>query len=123
MHADMNIYDGEHAVANHPNMSKEVWENVYRTAWTTFYTPQHMETLLRRGAPSIAACRGSSVSSTCSASVPVENAHPLQGGIFRRKYRLDRRPGMPIEPIWSFYPKYAWNASRNIRCWCDRGCN
>src|SRR5262249_34279733 len=44
----------------------------------------------------------------CS-SVPLENAPPLQGGLLRRKYRRDRRPGMPIEPIWSFYPKFAWD--------------
>ena len=44
-----------------------------------------------------------------ASSVPLENAHPLQGGLLRRKYRLDRRPGLPIEPMWSFYPKYAWN--------------
>jgi hypothetical protein len=46
-------------------------------------------------------------------SVPIEHAHPLQGGLLRRKYRLDRRPGMPIEPIWSFYPKFAWNFAKN----------
>ena len=50
MHADMNLYDGEHAVSNHPKMSDEVWEEVYRSAWTAFYTREHMETLLRRGA-------------------------------------------------------------------------
>jgi hypothetical protein len=110
MHEDMNIYDGEHAVSNHPNMSKEEWENVYQMAWKTYYTPEHMTTLLRRGA-----------STNCSmsrlvgfiflfaSSVPLENVHPLQGGLLRRKYRHDRRPGMPIEPIWSFWPKFAWN--------------
>jgi len=36
----------------------------------------------------------------------VEKTHPLQGGFGRRKYRRDRRPGLPIEPIWSFYPKF-----------------
>src|SRR5262249_34696411 len=46
-------------------------------------------------------------------SVPVENVHPLQGGLLRRKYRLDRRPTMPIEPIWSFYPKYFWSFAKN----------
>ena len=46
-------------------------------------------------------------------SVPMENVHPLQGGLLRRKYRLDRRPGMPIEPIWAFYPKYAWSFAKN----------
>ena len=110
MHADMNLYDGEHAVAHHPKMSKDEWEQVYRAAWETYYTPEHMETILRRGA-SVDCSMSRLVSFVflfCS-SVPLENAHPLQGGLLRRKYRLDRRPGLPIEPIWSFYAKYAWN--------------
>jgi hypothetical protein len=40
--------------------------------------------------------------------VPFEKVHPLQGGLFRRKYRRDRRPGMAVEPRWSFYPRYAF---------------
>jgi hypothetical protein len=40
--------------------------------------------------------------------VPVEGMHPLQAGIFRRKYRRDRRPGLPIEPVWTFYPRFIW---------------
>jgi hypothetical protein len=110
MHEDMNLYDGEHAVAHHPKMSKDEWEQVYRSAWKTYYTPEHMETILRRGA-SVDCSMSRLVSFVflfCS-SVPLENAHPLQGGLLRRKYRLDRRPGLPIEPIWSFYPKYLWN--------------
>jgi hypothetical protein len=35
--------------------------------------------------------------------------HPLQGGIFRLKYRRDRRPGLRLEPVWAFYPRY----------WCE----
>jgi hypothetical protein len=110
MHEDMNLYDGEHAVAHHPKMSKEEWEQVYQSAWKTYYTPEHMETILRRGAA--VDCSMSRLVSFvflfCS-SVPLEGAHPLQGGLLRRKYRLDRRPGLPIEPIWAFYAKYAWN--------------
>jgi len=34
--------------------------------------------------------------------------HPLQAGLLRLKYRKDRRPGLPIEPAWRFYPRYAW---------------
>ena len=30
MHEDMNLYDGEHAVAHHPKMSKDEWEQVYQ---------------------------------------------------------------------------------------------
>jgi hypothetical protein len=110
MHEDMNLYDGEHAVAHHPKMSKEEWEQVYQSAWKTFYTPEHMETILRRGA-SVDCSMSRLVSFVflfCS-SVPLEGAHPLQGGLLRRKYRLDRRPGLPIEPIGVFHAKYAWN--------------
>jgi hypothetical protein len=113
MHEDMNLYDGEHAVSNHPKMSKEEWEQVYRSAWDTYYTPEHMETILRRGAATNCSMSRlvSFVFLFCS-SVPLENVHPLQGGLLRRKYRRDRRPGMPIEPIWSFYPKYTWDFVR-----------
>ena len=48
MDPDMNKYDTEHAVTAHPKMSKEVWESVYREAWDTYYTPEHMETIMRR---------------------------------------------------------------------------
>ena len=37
-----------------------------------------------------------------------EGVHPLQGGFFRRKYRRDRRPGLPIESPFVFYPRYLW---------------
>jgi hypothetical protein len=84
------------------------------TAWTTYYTPEHIETILQRGAATD--CSRSRLIGLLFASctsVPLENAHPLQGGILRRKHRLDRRPGLPIEPIWSFYPKYAWSLAKN----------
>ena len=31
------------------------------------------------------------------------------------KYRRDRRPGLPIEPVWSFYPKYLAEIAAS---WC-----
>jgi len=110
MHPDMNLYDGEHAVAHHSKMSKDAWEQVYRMAWTRYFTREHMETIIRR-----AAATNCSMSRLVSFmflfcySVPIEDVHPLQGGALRRKYRRDRRPGFPIEPIWSFYPKFAWD--------------
>ena len=120
MDPDMNVYDGEHAVAHHSKMSKETWEQVYRTAWQAYFTPEHMETILRR-----AAATNCSMSRLVSFmflfcySVPIENVHPLQGGVLRRKYRRDRRHGMSVESIWSFYPKFTWDfvskLSRSIR--------
>ena len=38
----------------------------------------------------------------------LERVHPLEGGIFRRKYRQDRRYGLPLEPPLVFHARYAW---------------
>ena len=40
-------------------------------------------------------------------AIDIEKIHPLETGLFRYKFRRDRRPGIPIEPSWKFYPKYA----------------
>jgi radical SAM superfamily enzyme YgiQ (UPF0313 family) len=109
MDPDMNKYDTEHAVTTHPKMSKEEWEDIYRKAWDLYYTPEHLERIMRRaGATRV---KLSSLAGTLlhfSQFTKLENVHPLQGGIFRLKYRRDRRPGLPIEPAWRFYPKYIW---------------
>jgi len=34
-----------------------------------------------------------------------EKVHPLQGGFFRRKVRTQRRPGLPLESPFIFYPR------------------
>jgi hypothetical protein len=38
--------------------------------------------------------------------VPVENIHPLQAGLFRRKHRAERRYGLPPESLWAFYSSH-----------------
>jgi hypothetical protein len=43
------------------------------------------------------------------AAMAVERVHPLEGGLFRRKHRRDRRAGMPVETRLSFYPRHAWD--------------
>ena len=48
MDPDMNKYDLEHVVTGHPKMSKADWERAYRLAWETYYTPEHMITVMRR---------------------------------------------------------------------------
>lgn len=122
MDEDLNRFDGEHAVSNHPRMSGQVWEDIYREAWRSYYSPEHMKTILRRGAATDSPIsRLASYLLYFSQLVPVENIHPLQGGVLRRRNRLDRRPGLPIEPVWQFYPKYFWrlvsNHVRYARTW------
>jgi hypothetical protein len=108
MDVDMNKYDLEHVVAKHFSMSGQQWSAIYHAAWGLYYTREHIVTVLRRA-------RASRMNlpwliellTVFSMGVAVEKIHPLQGGIMRRKYRADRRPGLPIEAPWLFYPRYA----------------
>ena len=107
MDCNLNNYDFEHVVADHPKMSRAEWQSIYQEAWIQYYSRKHVETLLRRAAAS-----GVSLMSLIKAlvpfihMVPVENIHPLQAGLFRRKHRSERRYGMPRESVWAFYPSH-----------------
>jgi radical SAM superfamily enzyme YgiQ (UPF0313 family) len=107
MDPDMNKYDLEHATTAHPRMSKEEWERAYRLAWETYYTPEHMETVMRRAAAvGISAGKMLFLLVWFTGCTKLEKIHPLEGGYLRRKVRTDRRPGLPIENPLVFYPKY-----------------
>ncbi len=108
MDGDMNRYDVEHVVTAHPRMSRQDWQKVYETAWATYYSAEHIERVMRRAAAMDAGVsRVASMLLWFAGSVAIEKVHPLQTGIVRLKYRRDRRPTMPIEPAWRFYPKLA----------------
>ena len=118
MEPDMNFYDLEHVTVNHPIMSKETWQQVYRMAWEQYYTPEHVETVIRR-----AASKGQNVNKVTSlltwfyGCTTIEGIHPLEGGIFRRKIRTLRRPSLPREhPLW-FYPKRAFDVFQTGLQW------
>jgi Radical SAM superfamily len=113
MDPDLNKYDLEHACTAHPKMSKAEWEQIYWEAWKIYYTPEHIETILRRAlACGINIFRLAQIIFWFSQSIPLEKVHPLQGGIFRKKMRFERRSSLPLEPIWQFYPKVAWELVR-----------
>ena len=117
MDPDMNKYDLEHVVAGHARMTPEEWSGIYREAWDLYYTPEHIETILRRAAAcSIGVSHLAVLLWGFSRSVSFENVHPLQSGLFRRKYRLDRRHGMAPDPVWHFYPKLAWEILSKHAC-------
>jgi radical SAM superfamily enzyme YgiQ (UPF0313 family) len=107
MDADLNKYDLNHDVTGHPIMSREDWRETYRAAWETYYTDDHVETVLRR-----AIATGTSPGKTMffivwfKGCIDIEGIHPLEGGFFRRKVRVNRRPGSVIENPVVFYPKY-----------------
>ena len=67
MDPDLNRYDVEHVTMRHPRMSRQEWSDIYDRAWRLYYSPRHVETLLRRaraGAPERATLRRRSWSTT-----------------------------------------------------------
>jgi hypothetical protein len=93
-------------------MTKAEWEKLYRDAWTIYYTPEHIETILRRAqAYGINILRLAQIILWFAQSLAIERVHPLQGGFIRLKNRHERRPELPVEPVWSFYPQLAWEFS------------
>jgi radical SAM superfamily enzyme YgiQ (UPF0313 family) len=110
MDTDLNNYDVEHVTMDHPLMSRAQWQQAYRDAWAAFYSRDHFETVLRR-AEATNSSPGKVITqliwSYCA--VMLEDVHPYQGGYLRRKYRKDRRPGLPVESPFLFYPRYAAN--------------
>jgi radical SAM superfamily enzyme YgiQ (UPF0313 family) len=111
MDPDMNRYDTEHVTTAHPKMSAETWRTIYEKAWHLYYSPEHIETMLRRAEVS-----GGSSQKLVDAialyygSQRFEKMHPLQCGLFRRKMRNTRRPTFPRENPLVFYAKYVWES-------------
>jgi radical SAM superfamily enzyme YgiQ (UPF0313 family) len=106
---DMNRYDVVHVTTPHQVMSEAELLGIYRRSWDLYYSPEHVETVLRR-AKSWGYEPHNMMWKLMSFHVmPVlENVHPLEGGTFRRKYRHDRRYGMHLQNPLVFYAKYAW---------------
>jgi radical SAM superfamily enzyme YgiQ (UPF0313 family) len=113
MDSDLNQYDLEHVCTAHPRMSRQEWQTSYREAWSLYYTPVHMKTLLWRAAAT-GVPLGSLVRLLARFALtdPLENVHPLQGGILRLKHPSERRPDLPRERPWVFWPRFMWDTLR-----------
>ncbi|WP_333650927.1 B12-binding domain-containing radical SAM protein [Candidatus Binatus sp.] len=108
MEADTNKYDAEHATADHPRMSAAEWQDIYQRAWHLYYSPAHIETLIKRAVASgMRTRRMTSMIFYFYGSHAYERVHPLQGGVIRRKPRTQRRPGFPRENPLRFFMRRA----------------
>ena len=108
---DMNNYDTVHVTAPHARMSAGDWLEIYHRAWETYYTLEHVETIMRRSkAWDYDVKKMMHMTLEFYACATIEKVHPLDGGILRRKYRKDRRYGLSIENPFVFYPKYLLDA-------------
>ncbi|HEX2928608.1 MAG TPA: radical SAM protein [Candidatus Binatia bacterium] len=107
MDPDMNKYDLEHVTTGHSQMSSTEWQDIYHRVWAAYYTPEHIERVMRRAA----AC-GMSAGNVMFYCLwfygckTLEGIHPLEGGYLRRMYRRDRRPGLAREWPGVFHAKY-----------------
>jgi hypothetical protein len=109
MDPDLNKYDVEHVCTAHSRMSAKEWQDIYHEAWSLYYTPAHMKTLLRRAiATGVPSGNLAKYLLTFSTTDRLENVHPLQGGILRLKHPSERRPGLPQENPWLFWPRFGW---------------
>jgi radical SAM superfamily enzyme YgiQ (UPF0313 family) len=113
LHPDLNRYDAEHVTADHALMTAEQWQSIYERAWHLYYSPEHIETLIKRAIGAhISAARLTSMIFTFYASHAFERVHPLQSGVLRRKRRKDRRSSLPQESALIFYPRRVWELVR-----------
>lgn len=109
MDPDLNKYNLNNRVSHHAKMSDAEWEEAYKEAWETFFTPEHMETVARRHATRRDGRPKKAVQYMTDFKMiyDIEGLHPLEGGILRRRRRLSRRPGLKREPALLFYPRLA----------------
>ena len=114
MDDDLNKYDLEHAVTDHPKMSRREVDAIYQEAWSLYYSPEHIETLLRRAV--VTKVRPTSLAKLIvqfTAMIMVEKMHPLQSGVIRVKHFSERRPGLPPVSVLAFYPRFVWEVLVN----------
>ena len=65
----------------------------YRQAWKTYYTVDHMKTVIRRAAASrMNVDMVTFLMVWFWGSMELYHIYPLESGLIRRKVRLDRRP-------------------------------
>ncbi|APO75654.1 radical SAM domain-containing protein [Rhizobium etli 8C-3] len=109
MDADLNTYDVEHVCTAHEKMSRQEWESIYHEAWSLYYSPEHVKTLLRRAVASgLPLASLVKVLVSFATTVPLEKVHPLQSGLLRLKHPSERRPGLPQHHPLVFWPRFVW---------------
>ena len=110
MDADLNKYDVEHVCTAHPRMSRPEWEAIYREAWSLYYTPAHMKTLLRR-----AAATGVPMGSLVKMLLPFRDHASASKRCIRCRaascassIRRNAGPACRAKAPGAFWPRFVW---------------
>jgi hypothetical protein len=117
MDPDMNKYDLNHRVSHHGTMSDAEWEEAYRAAWHAFYTPEHINTIMRRTCAAKNLRPGTTLGTILWFYLMIlyEGVHPLEGGALRMKFRRDRRHGMKLENPLVFWSRQVFGGA--VKYW------
>ncbi len=107
MDGDLNKYDLSHRCTHHARMTDGEWDEAFRAGWESFYSYDHIRTILRRAAANPNGRPRTLLTALLwfKLSLTFEGVHPLESGAFRRKARHDRRPSLPREGVFGFYPR------------------
>ncbi|MGJ8572136.1 MAG: B12-binding domain-containing radical SAM protein [Hoeflea sp.] len=113
---DLNKYDLTTAVIHHPNFAEGELDATYREALQRYYTPDHCRTVLRRAAALGSDKKLMTVRRLLfyGLLVRLHNNYSLDTGLIRRRYRTDRRPGLPLESPVPFYVRHYFHMLRTL---------
>ena len=108
---DLNKFDLEHVVCDHPRMTRERMAGRLSPGVANLLhrRPHEDGDPPRRGGRPAGRHGGLPPGARSGRASTLYNIYPLEAGLVRRKVRLDRRPGMPIESALIFYPRYAFD--------------
>jgi hypothetical protein len=105
MAEDFNLYDSFHETTHHPHLTDGLWTKAYQEAWNRFYSYENLKAILLRTQTEASYWNTFKNLIWYKSSVFVYREHPMISGFFRLKGRTRRRPGLPIEPVWTYWPK------------------
>lgn len=105
MAEDFNLYDSFHETTHHPHMKDGQWTQAYQDAWERFYSYENIKAILLRTQTESAYWNTFKNLIWYKSSIFVYREHPMISGFIRFKGRKARRPGLPIEPVWVYWPK------------------
>jgi hypothetical protein len=105
MAEDFNLYDSFHETTRHPHLTNGLWTKAYQEAWEKFYGYENIKAILLRTRTELSYWNTFRNLIWYKSSVFVYREHPMISGFVRFKGRKLRRPGLPIEPAWVYWPK------------------
>ncbi len=112
---DLNRYNTNYRVFRHGTMSDEDWDAAYLNMWRSYYSWDHMTTILKRAHALSGDIQKTRMYVGWYHHFPVNlGIHPVEGGLLRLPARTQRRPGLPRESPLIFYPRYVYREIRDI---------